>query len=207
MEDQLEETTEAKFERMDAELYESVGRMIRAWSMVEGWLAHTLTILLIGNASGRQGETIYFEVPNIRPRIAIVRAAFFNRQDLDPKLHNDWLAIIDAIEREAPERNALVHGDFVHGHDDIDIAVAISPRIFSDIRRLIPPAGINKIGFYRDDVVRHTTRVQILADALWALFVTLPGSTDASPQKSVEEYLADWRVERGKREWPSIKSS
>lgn len=198
------ETTDANYERIASQLYEAVGRMTAAWSMLEGWLAHTLTVLLVGDGSGRQGETIYYEVPNIRPRIAILRAAFFNRKDLSDDTQEHWNSIVKAIEREAPERNELVHGDFIFGTDNAGIMVAISPRIFSDIRRLDPPESY-KQGFYRDDVVRHTTRVHILKDALWALFATLPGAGATRPPKGVDEYLDAWRLERGKREWPSIK--
>jgi hypothetical protein len=199
-------TTQEQFEELEAELHQAVGRMVATWSQVEGWLAHILTLLLIGNARGRQGETIYYEVPNLRPRMAMVKAAFFNRSEIAQTTRETWDKILDAIEREAPERNSIIHGDFIRGNPtSMQIAVGVSPRIFSDMRRQSPPPGVWKLGFDAGDINRHIERIGNLRDALWALYGDLPNANDSRPSQSAENYLDAWRVARGCREWPSLR--
>ena len=199
-------TTQDKFEKLEAELHQAVGRMVATWSQVESWLAHILTLLLIGNASGRQGETIYYEVPNLRPRMAMVKAAFFNRSEIAEATRETWDKILDAIERESTERNSIIHGDFIRGTvTAMQIAVAVSPKIFSDMRRQSPPPGAQKLGFDAGDINRHIERIGYLRDALWALYGDLPNADDSRPSQSAEDYLDAWRAARGRREWPSIR--
>ncbi|WP_095818268.1 hypothetical protein [Mesorhizobium sp. WSM3859] len=193
------------FDELEAELHREVGRMVATWSQLEGWLAHILTLLLVRSGRGREGETIYYEVPNLRPRIAVMNAAFFNRSDIGEDIQKRWSALIAATEKEAVERNSIVHGDFLRGTvGNSDLAVAVSPKVFSDMRRKHPPKGVSKMGFHSVDIRRHTERVALLRDALWALYGDLPDSEDAKPPRSAEEYLDAWRVARGQREWPSV---
>ena len=196
------------FEELERDLYIAMGRLIQKWSAVESRLAHILTLLLTGSGASRQGETIYYALSNLQPRILVLKAAFFNRNDIAGDTQDRWQKIIDAISNESAERNSLIHGDFIRGtvNNGTQMAIAISPKIFSDMQRKEAPPGVQKLGFDTTDVLRHVERMDHLKNALWALYGELPNADDSKPPLTFSEYLHLWNAARGIRQWPSIKA-
>lgn len=194
--------SDTQFDALDDELHRAVGRMVHRWSQLESWLGSILTLLLVGNASGRQGPALYYEVPNLRSRIGLVRAAFAERDDLPLALQAQWSAIVDAIEAEIPERNEVIFGDFIQGFTDQPV-VGIVPKRLSEARHRHPPEGSTKLGFDAADVERHADRLALLRDALWALHMAMPMVIGAAPPQTADGYIDQWTAARAIREWPS----